>query len=69
MRQNGTEILIKCTDLTRQPDILFFAKSIFCESFTGQGKHAELDFYSVSSLKQQSAGRHVAPLGHIVLTL
>jgi hypothetical protein len=26
-----------------------------------------LDFYSASSLKQQSAGRHVAPLGHIVL--
>jgi hypothetical protein len=29
--------------------------------------HAELDFYSASSLKQQSAGRHVAPLGHIIL--
>jgi predicted HNH restriction endonuclease len=28
-------------------------------------KHAELDFYSASSLKQQTAGRHVAPLGHI----
>jgi hypothetical protein len=26
-----------------------------------------LDFYSVSSLKQQSADRHVAPLGHIIL--
>ena len=24
--------------------------------------------YSTSSLKQQSAGRHVAPLGHIILT-
>jgi hypothetical protein len=30
-------------------------------------QHAELDFYSSSSLKQQSAGRHVAPLGHIIL--
>ena len=30
-------------------------------------KHAEFDFYSASSLKQQSAGRHVAPLGHIIL--
>jgi hypothetical protein len=30
-------------------------------------KHAYLDFYSVISLKQQSAGRHVAPLGHIIL--
>jgi hypothetical protein len=30
-------------------------------------QHAELDFYSASSPKQQSAGRHVAPLGHIIL--
>jgi hypothetical protein len=30
-------------------------------------QHAEVDFYSASSLKQQSAGRHVAPLGHIIL--
>ena len=26
-----------------------------------------LEFYSASSMKLQSAGRHVAPLGHIVL--
>jgi len=26
-----------------------------------------LDFYSASLLKQQSTGRHVAPLGHIVM--
>ena len=32
-------------------------------------QHAELDFYSVSSLKQQSAGRHVAPFRHIILIL
>ena len=30
-------------------------------------QHAELDFYIASSLKQQSVGRHVAPLGHIIL--
>jgi hypothetical protein len=30
-------------------------------------QHAEFDFYSTSSLKQQFAGRHVAPLGHIIL--
>jgi hypothetical protein len=30
-------------------------------------QHVELDFYSASSLKQQSAGKHVAPLGHIIL--
>ena len=30
-------------------------------------QHAELDFFSASSLKQQSAGRHVATLGNINL--
>ena len=30
-------------------------------------QHAKLDFYSASSLKHQSAGRHVALLGHIIL--
>ena len=30
-------------------------------------QQVELDFYSASSPKQQSAGRHVAPLGHIIL--
>ena len=30
-------------------------------------QHAELDFYSANSLKQQSEGRHVALLGHIIL--
>jgi hypothetical protein len=30
-------------------------------------QHAELDFYSASSLKQQSTGRHVAALKHIIL--
>ena len=30
-------------------------------------QHAELDFYSANSQKQQSAGRHVAPFGHIIL--
>ena len=30
-------------------------------------QHALLDFYSASSLKQQSANRHVVSLGHIVL--
>ena len=30
-------------------------------------QHAELDFYSASSLKQQSADRYVALLGHIIL--
>jgi hypothetical protein len=30
-------------------------------------QHAELDFYhSARSLKRQSAGRHAAPLGHII---
>ena len=30
-------------------------------------QHAELEFYSASSLKQQSVGRHVASLEHIIL--
>jgi hypothetical protein len=32
-------------------------------------QHAELDFYSASSLKQQSTAKHVDPLGHIILIL
>jgi hypothetical protein len=32
-------------------------------------QHAELDIHSASSLKQHSAGRHVVPLGHIILIL
>jgi hypothetical protein len=30
-------------------------------------QHTELDCYSASSLKQQSASRNVAPRGHIIL--
>jgi hypothetical protein len=30
-------------------------------------QHAQLNFYSASSLKQQSEGRHVASLEHIML--
>jgi hypothetical protein len=29
-------------------------------------QHTELDFYSASSLKQQSADKHVPPLRHII---
>ena len=32
-------------------------------------QHAELVCYSASSLKQQSAGRNVTPIGHIILIL
>jgi hypothetical protein len=32
-------------------------------------QHTELDFYTASSLKQQSADRHAAPLWHIILIL
>jgi hypothetical protein len=32
-----------------------------------QDQHTELYFHTASSLKQQIAGRHVAPLGHIIL--
>jgi hypothetical protein len=30
-------------------------------------QHTELDFNSASSLKQQSASRHVAPIGHVIV--
>ena len=30
-------------------------------------QHAKLDLFSASLLKQQSAGRHVEPLGHNIL--
>ena len=30
-------------------------------------RQADLDLYSASSLKQQSVGRNVAPLGHFIL--
>ena len=42
-------------------------RSIFNEIRFVLDQHAELDFHRASSLKQQSAGRHVAPLGHIIL--
>jgi hypothetical protein len=32
-------------------------------------QHAELNFYSASSLKQQSMDRHVVQLWHIILIL
>ena len=31
-------------------------------------QHALLDFYSASSLRQLSTDRHVAPLGHVILS-
>ena len=31
------------------------------------GQHGKVDFVSTSLLKQQSAGRYIAPLGHIFL--
>ena len=30
-------------------------------------QHAELDFISADSLRQQSAGRNITPFGHIIL--
>jgi hypothetical protein len=30
-------------------------------------QHAKYDLYSASSLKQQSMGRYVGPLGHLIL--
>ena len=63
--------------------LLFNANSAIVQVYHGENKvnfqwdddevrfvldqYAKLDFYSASSLKQQSAGRHVAPLVHIIL--
>jgi len=58
--------------------LLFNANSVIFQLYHGENKlifnapfvldqHAALDFYRTSSLKQQSAGRHFAPLGHIIL--
>jgi hypothetical protein len=61
--------------------LLFNANSAIFQLYHGEIKlifnevpfvliqHAKLDFYSSSSLKQQSAGRQIAPLGHIILIL
>jgi len=61
---------------------LFNANSAIFQQYHGENKlifrddddvhfvlnqHAELYCYSASSLKQHSADRHVAPLGHIIL--
>ncbi len=53
--------------------LLFNANSTICQLYYGENKliindqYAELDFNSISSLKQQSAGRIVTPFGHIIL--
>ena len=55
---------------------MFNANSAIFQQYHGNDEvrfvldqQAELDFYSASSLKQQSADKHVAPLGHIILIL
>jgi hypothetical protein len=63
--------------------LLFNANSAIFQLYYGENKliikwdddvvrfvldqYAELDLYSASSLKQQSAGRNVTPFGHIIL--
>jgi len=48
---------------------LFNANSAVFQLYHGENNliFNELDFYSAGALKQQSAGRHVAPQGHIIL--
>jgi len=46
---------------------LIFNETMMIRSAFVLDQHAELNFYSASSLKQQSAGRLVTPLGHIIL--
>jgi hypothetical protein len=40
---------------------------IYCFSVKHVALRRKIDFYNASSLKQQSADRHVAPLGNIIL--
>jgi hypothetical protein len=47
--------------------VLFKPNTIKLDVRLVPDQHAYLVPYSASSLKQQSAGRHVAPLGHIIL--
>jgi hypothetical protein len=63
--------------------LLFYTNSAIFQLYHGENKlifnemmmnlhfvldqHAEVGFYSASSLKLQSVDRHVAPLGHIIL--
>jgi hypothetical protein len=60
--------IVECGIKHHNPYPSFFVDNLyfyFIIIFLDQ--HAELDFYSARSLKQQSMGRHVAPLGHIIL--
>jgi hypothetical protein len=52
--------------------IVIYVNSAIFQLYHGENnlvldQRAELDFNSTSSLKQQSADRHVAPLRHIIL--
>ena len=56
-----------CLTPTQQFSAISWREQVNDEIRFDLDQHAELDFYSASSLKQQSADRHVAPLGHIIL--
>ena len=48
-------------------DKLIFNENDYAQFRFVLDQHAELDFYSASSMKQQFSDKHVAPLGHIIL--
>ena len=72
--KNATQ-LVWVSDYRLMPNEFFSAISLreqiifWCDDYFPfvQDQHAELDFYSANSLKQQSVGIHVTPLGHIIL--
>jgi hypothetical protein len=47
--------------------LLLSESAVNCQVRFVLDEHAELDLYSASALKQQSAGRNVTPFGHIIL--
>ena len=54
--------------------LLFDAKWVIYQQYHWRSSgiwcaHAKMVFYTSSSLIQQSAGRHIAPMGHIILIL
>ena len=52
---------VKCSAISREEVVFQWDDFYFVLE-----QHVYLDFYWSSSLKQQSGGRHVAPLVHII---
>ena len=70
--RNKTWMSVCCLTPHKQFFGYIMARTVYIQWNDGDARfilhqHAWLDFYSANSLKQQSAGSHLAPLGHIIL--